>query len=224
MTLRHLLRYIDGVSHVKKIASAKRDSAGDVTGNINSRDDIGMDIECVKRALRVLSFYKCVIISDILQFSNVYQLSTNARWLLRDEGVLKEMRDFCSISGKTVMSTKAIAKLLLLCQPGRDLKCILKKSLELELELDLDLRRLLAIAQEKGVLHRKHEFPFECDKVYIAPRKVDGPNDAAGELSKSQQPQPRLHDHNESLDHICCEYNVSRSHILANPKVYLVYK
>lgn len=74
----HMLPFIDGVSHVKKIAK-----------------EANMDVDCVKRSLRILKYYDLIIISDVFKFSNVYKLnSERGAKLLADPNVLEQIKDF----------------------------------------------------------------------------------------------------------------------------------
>lgn len=237
ITLRHLLGYIDGVSHVKKIASTKRDSE-------DVREDIGMDIDCIKRALRVLSFYQCVIISDILQFSNVYQLTTRARGLLSDRKVLRDMRDFCSIGmlansqnsgsdncshSQKIPSLNSIVKILLQLRPGvslRDLMVVMMNNGDSYNDMQgIDLRRLLAIAQELQIISRKHEFPFYCSKVVVKSKHHN--QNGCDELVFGKDwnnLKDLLKEQNECLDQICCSNNISNKRLVSNKNVIIIYK
>jgi hypothetical protein len=55
ISFRHIILYIDGVSHVKKIAK-----------------DVNMDIAFVKKTLSLLLYYDLIIMGDIFKFSNIY--------------------------------------------------------------------------------------------------------------------------------------------------------
>jgi hypothetical protein len=64
ISVRHLLNVIDGVSYVKKLAH---------------KSEASMDVDIVKRCLRILMHYNCVIMSDVLRFTNIYQLTPAGR-------------------------------------------------------------------------------------------------------------------------------------------------
>ena len=85
ISLQHLFPCIDGVRHVTRIAR-----------------DAEMDLDCVKRCLRVLQFYKCIIMTDIFHFTNVYQQCEGLGFL--DHGLLAEFESFCAIDGSAVLS------------------------------------------------------------------------------------------------------------------------
>jgi hypothetical protein len=89
ISVRHLLNFIDGISHVKKIAL---------------KPEASMDVEIVKQCLRILVHYNCVILSDILRFSNIYQLTAQGKEFVMNVGtnksasfhLLLELIRFCS--------------------------------------------------------------------------------------------------------------------------------
>jgi hypothetical protein len=206
ISLNYVLSRIDGVSHVKKIA-AKRPA---------------IDIECVRRCLRALLFYDCIVISDIVQLSNIYALQRQHQRPLsmspdinHSDGSLRSCTDLggnifgtpSDPTGSKLMqeifefsSTTAgncridspgggggqdghasrgkvgddrarqvadVTKLLLKFRAGKQLGQVLLSS-GVDALVGLDLRRLLAIAQDKGLLRRLHEYP-----VYIC-RPPDG--------------------------------------------------
>lgn len=192
ISLNYVLSRIDGVSHVKKIA-AKRPA---------------IDIECVRRCLRALLFYDCIVIADIVQLSNIYVLQrhyqrplstspelnhtgSSPRSSSSDLGgsifetpsdptgskLIQEIIDFSSTAGSTrdgrhqggddsrgklhddhLRRVTDVAKLLLKFRAGKQLGQVLLSS-EVDALVGLDLRRLLAIAQDKGLLRRLHEYP-----------------------------------------------------------------
>jgi hypothetical protein len=55
ISFHHLILFIDGVSHVKKISK-----------------DINMDIHYIKKTLSLLLYYNIIILADIFKFSNIY--------------------------------------------------------------------------------------------------------------------------------------------------------
>jgi hypothetical protein len=289
ITLRHFLGYIDGVSHVKKIANTKRDYD-------DLREDVAMDIECIKRAIRVLSFYNCIIIADALQFTNVYQLTTRAKCLLSSRKVLRDIRDFCfthhlggdddvvvvvvqqqSNSGTTNPNTNTntntnnnsnsnngenekkskrirklkrkekvpqhqpslayIAKLLLQLRPGFSLRNIMASMLTSKSTSDckevqgIDLRKLLAIAQERHIISRKHEFPFYSSNIEIT--VVNNANAAVALVEKDTTTTRNCcllkdllikEQQNECLDQICCSHNISHNQLVSCKNVLIIYK
>ena len=78
ITLHHILPKIDGTTYIKRIAEGSK-----------------MDVETVVKALRTLLFYKCILLTDIFRFNNVYQLRPDAaRRLLNEPALLEELEQF----------------------------------------------------------------------------------------------------------------------------------
>lgn len=149
IAIRHLLGAIDGVSHVKKLAAR----------------EAGMDADIVKRCLRTLIHYNCVILSDIMRFSNIYQLTPVGRSVCSESpqnstsSVHTDMAMFASLDKDAPPpSISSILRLLSCLRPGRTLG-------EVVLQfgyhncVGINLRRLLAFAQNKGIVRRIHNYP-----------------------------------------------------------------
>jgi hypothetical protein len=129
IAFQHIILYIDGISHVKKIAK-----------------EAVMDLDMVKKALSLLVFHGAIIITDIFRFSNIYALNedlyngnvslssaTKASLsadkhnvchcadrlsLLGDPAILSEMRDFACMGYIAAYSTTNAANLNSVSTPG----------------------------------------------------------------------------------------------------------
>jgi len=78
VSLQHILPKIDGISSIKNIAQ-----------------ESDMDIVTVSMALRILLFYRCIIMTSVFRFTNVYQLLPDAaRRMLSHPTLLREMEEF----------------------------------------------------------------------------------------------------------------------------------
>ena len=83
ISFRHIIYYIDGISHVKKIIQ-----------------DINMDAEFVKKSLTLLIYYNIIILSDIFKLPNIYKLKLRnidlARLLAfaRDRGIIRRLYEY----------------------------------------------------------------------------------------------------------------------------------
>lgn len=151
ISLNYLLSRIDGVSHIKKIASRKP----------------AIDIDCVKRCLRTLLFYDCVVISDAIQFTNIYQLQKAVHSIITDTSTMISIQAFCCIDPEDPPNITDIIRFLLKFRPGKHLSQVLI-SAGVDLLRGLDVRRLIAIAQDFKIITRLHEYP-----VYIFEQKQD---------------------------------------------------
>jgi hypothetical protein len=175
------------------------------------KDEMNMDIDIVKRAIRHLKFYDCVIMSDVLQFSNRYQLTKNIYLLQNDWSMLHEIQEFCSIDLTKPPSYQAIMKILLKLGSGLTVGEMIE-SIDHKFFHGIDIRRLLAICQEHVLIRRIHEFP-----LYIP--GDDNDNDRQiGTILKTA-----LHG-NEHLDSICSSKGISHKDIESLPNIVIVYK
>jgi len=172
ISLQHLCPSIDGTRHIKRIAIEAQ-----------------MDVDCVKQSLRILLFYECVIVVDVFRFSNVYQQCTDATKALQgDPALLAEIEAFCAVDVAAPEAVAArgqrIIALLSALRPGRTLAQVLCDPLPSSPSptapvpaalsvVGIDLRRLLAIAQEKGLVRRLHEYPV----LGLMPRDLDADQD-----------------------------------------------
>ena len=78
ITFNHILPQIDGIKFIKNIA-------------INC----DMNIDTVIKSVRILLYYKCIIMTDIFRFNNIYILyPDSARRLLNDPTLLEEIEEF----------------------------------------------------------------------------------------------------------------------------------
>ena len=230
ISLQHLLPCIDGVKHVTRIAR-----------------DAEMDVDCAKRCLRALLFYKCVVVADVFRFSNVYQLQKR---VALSPAVIADVESFCAVGSAEGADDVAIAgagaptgvslgprgrriaQLLQSLRPGRTLADILcgNSSASTSSVADdetgvrtatalggalqqrqpsqpgtsaaadsagsglgggalagLDLRRLLAVAQARGIVRRLHEFPALGRARDGSPDDDDGEGDGDGDESSETQ-------------------------------------
>jgi hypothetical protein len=169
LTLRHLLPYIDGTSNVKKIAV-----------------QVDMDVDRVKRGIRLLFHYQCLIIGDTFKFSNVYELLPHG---INELGMKQSSREslekalcFCiKSSGRdklfsedsnrsSTMKTKYFDLLIMLLSIFKNRKRLSNLKDEFsrlpEEIQDINIRRLIAISCHLGWIRRVHEYP-----CYTLPRK-----------------------------------------------------
>ncbi len=155
IAIRHLLHFIDGVSFVKKISA--------VGSN--------MDIDMVKKCLRTLVHYNCAIVSDILQFTNIYQLTPAGKDILvgaSHSGLFQDIIQFCAqdrdhynhYHHQHLPSLSSVQRFLASLRPGKALSSVIAfvgvKNL-----IGINIRRLLAYTQHLGLVRRIHEYPID---------------------------------------------------------------
>lgn len=177
ISFQHLIPYIDGISHVKKIVY-----------------EVGMDIDSVKRSLRLLQFHGAIILTDVFKFTNIYKLNAgSAIAQLTNSALMLEMRQFCAIQGRSTPASlptvQQVVAFLLRLQPGKSIQQILLDSLEpdpveseasheakaesktdtpvppagptMSLNLEnIDIARLLAFAKAHGLIRRVYQYPL----------------------------------------------------------------
>jgi hypothetical protein len=142
ISLNYLLSRIDGISHIKNIASRKP----------------AIDIECVRRCLGTLLFYDCVVITDTVRLTNIYQLQKSVHSMITDSGVMTEIQSFCCVNSEEPPSLRNIARFLLKLRPGKTLSQVLI-SLGIDCLHGINVRRLIAVAQDLKIIARLHEYP-----------------------------------------------------------------
>lgn len=110
ISFQHLIPHIDGISHVKKIVF-----------------EVGMDIDNVKRSLKLLQFHGAILLSDVFKFTNIYKLKTDlAISLLSNSNLLNDMRVFSAFPGTNKLPTvKQVVAFLMQLQPNRTIQQIL---------------------------------------------------------------------------------------------------
>ena len=112
ISYQHLIPHIDGISHVKKIVY-----------------EVGMDIDSVRRSLKLLLFHGAILITDVFKFTNIYKVNTEeAITLLSNPTLMLEMRTFAAFVGKGhthLPTANQIISFLLLLQPNKTIQQIL---------------------------------------------------------------------------------------------------
>ena len=149
ISIQHLIPCIDGFSSIQKIAK-----------------EAAMDIECVKNCLRVLVYYKCLIISDVFQFSNCYTLTENNHSLLSDRSSLESIQSFAAFDRKKLPSISQILRFTFALMPHISIGEMLATRSELVLE-GMDIRKLLAILQSYQVIRRIKKYPVSISNKNV---------------------------------------------------------
>jgi hypothetical protein len=219
LSIKHFLGFIDGITYVKKLSSSySGNKVYTDADEVNNDIDMGMDKNCIKRCLRVLMLYNCVLISDILQFSNIYYLDENTPSRIENDTsnvLLREIQLFCATDPCSLPMVEQIVKILLNVRPGYNLKYVIEKYLNPSDLSGIDLRRLLAIAQEKKLIYRMHEYPHFIGEI----EQLD-PN----QINQNTINVLKHLDGRECLDAICCKFELSHQDVIDMPNVIIVYK
>lgn len=154
IALVHILQQIDNVTFVKKIAK-----------------DAEMDIEYVRKAFQLMSYYGCIIMTDIFKFTNRYSLvRENVHMILnRNNSIFSEIVPFVYNNSTQKSKDKTpenpeqvmtrIANILLSFHGGIMVSNLYQDQKKRSQLQHIDIRRLIAIAQHHQLIRRVHEYP-----------------------------------------------------------------
>ncbi|CAI4059769.1 nitrogen permease regulating protein NPR2 SKDI_05G0090 [Saccharomyces kudriavzevii IFO 1802] len=92
-TMMSIVPYIDGLNSIAKISKL-------------SRSDPSLVIECIRH----LIYYKCVTLSDIFQFSNIYAPSSLIRTFLTDQLMASDCQSYVAFPEISKMSSLPLSK------------------------------------------------------------------------------------------------------------------
>lgn len=161
ITLKHLLPYIDNVSHCGKLAFLA-----------------DMDVDVVCRCVQLLLFYKIVMITDVFKPTNIYKRCIESESEIATS-IIKRLLEFsvspviyqqlCDVESLRNKYINCIQEFLTYLRPGvrlMDLQFIyetspMKQTMSTMVSLlrNINLYRFLAICQHMQVLRRVHEYP-----------------------------------------------------------------
>jgi hypothetical protein len=181
-------------------------------------DDADMDIECVKRCLRVLHLYGCILVTGIFQFSNVYMLSCPDVMRLLDSSELRDIQRFSELPGAGAGAggdrAAAVALLQLICAftPGSTIGQLLFR--HKNVLKGYDIRRLVAICQHHGIIRR----------IYRHPVLAVAAADAGGEGFIPGDPQSYVFTGASTLEAICFNSEITFKEVLEVMKPCLINK
>lgn len=191
LSFRHIALYIDGISHVKKIAK-----------------DVNMDLHFVKKAISLLLFYNLIIVGDVFRFSNIYVYQPSR---LLYPTLLKEVRDFACLESSVAVGPGSVSLLpklsirafLLALQPRVDVGQALISCLtngghveDLAEESDysfenVNLQRLIAICLHKRIVKRLHEYP-----VFVKPNTGPSLTENVSDFFEEKAAMPAINEEN----------------------------
>ena len=153
ISLNHVLPQIDGRRCAKRIATESE-----------------IDVEIVKKCIRMLMWYGVATVSDAIKFSNIYRATASISALATPLGTrrlytllypTKSRVEDEDLIGKENRKAKEAVLLLFTLEPRKPLKEALVELFEQGFTLDeVDVVRLIAIAQHMGLLKRMHEYPM----------------------------------------------------------------
>uniref|UniRef100_A0A7S2R7X6 Nitrogen permease regulator 2 n=1 Tax=Mucochytrium quahogii TaxID=96639 RepID=A0A7S2R7X6_9STRA len=147
LTIQQVLRYIDGERHISLIA-----------------EESGVLDALVRRCVRQLLYFRCVVILDIFQYSNCYMCTPRITELAENDELQNECVQYVWNGVMKPPSFSKVFHLYTLLRPGitvRDL-CLLHDTVS----LNIDARRLFTFGTLHGLIRRLHKYP-------VAPPTLD---------------------------------------------------
>eukprot|EP01100_Stratorugosa_tubuloviscum_P011953 TRINITY_DN545_c0_g1_i1.p1 TRINITY_DN545_c0_g1~~TRINITY_DN545_c0_g1_i1.p1 ORF type:complete len:394 (+),score=102.32 TRINITY_DN545_c0_g1_i1:53-1183(+) len=175
LVLRKIFSLINGKNYVKKIA---RES--------------DVDIELVKKCLQNMMYYKCIVMIDIFQYSNMYTVTSLFKRLATDENLQNICLNFITTPDFPQPSFSKIFSAYSNLKNGEPILDTCKNLYS----LNIDERKFFTFGLINGFIRRVNEFAILTD-----------------DLEQTDIPKSML-DGRHCLDAICCHMNASRKTIL----------
>ena len=141
LTTQQMLHYIDGVSHVMKIAA-----------------EADVELNLVKANLQNLLYYKFLKLVPIFQYSNVYCVTRHINKLMEDSHLQHECLKFVAKSERNPPELRDVFSLYCQFTPGTTVKDICTRQTNPH-SLRVDERKLVQFGVMKGLLRRMHQYP-----------------------------------------------------------------
>jgi hypothetical protein len=140
LTMRKVLPFIDGINHVKRIAQLA-----------------DADLELTRQCVEHLLYYRCIIMIDVFQFSNLYTVRPTIATLADDEVIVSECAAYVTKSGYPMASWPKLLSLYSSLRPSLALNDWIEEN-DVD-ALGIDVRRFVTFGVIKGFLRRVHRFP-----------------------------------------------------------------
>ncbi|XP_055883687.1 GATOR complex protein NPRL2-like isoform X2 [Biomphalaria glabrata] len=142
LTTQQILHYVDGVSHVLKIAA-----------------EADVELNLVKADLQNLLYYKLLALVPIFQYSNVYTVTRDINTFMEDERLQLECIDFVAKSERALPDYVDIFSLYCSFTHGTTVKDICTRQMNPHI-MKVNERKLVLFGVMKGLIRRVHKFPI----------------------------------------------------------------
>lgn len=140
LTMCRVLPFIDGVNHVKRIAQLA-----------------DADLELTRQCIEHLLYYRCIITTDIFQFTNMYTIRPSIATMAEDEVIISECASYVIKPGYKSLSWPKLLSLYSTLRPAVTIiDWIETHHID---ELGIDARRFVSFGIIKGFLRRVHRYP-----------------------------------------------------------------
>ncbi|KAK3773657.1 hypothetical protein RRG08_001387 [Elysia crispata] len=142
LTTQQVLHYVDGLSHVKKIAA-----------------EADVELNLVKANLQNLLYNKFITMVSIFQYSNVYTVTRNINKLIEDNHLQKECIKFVAKSDRSPPEFRDVYMMYCAFTPGTTVKTLCTRQINPH-ALKIDERKLVQFGLMKGLLRRMQKYPL----------------------------------------------------------------
>ena len=219
LTMLRILPWIDGINSVKQI-SLLADA----------------DFKLVKKAIRHLLYYGCVLLLDIFSFSAIYAPAESISEFVESEEMQAECARYVALADSVIMGEDAnvmsgiqLAELYLSLRQGQSVKSWCMEHANLVSKLDV--RRFVTFGVIKGFIYRVHKYAFATsrkrakgstrDKFKHAKRQELGERANGVEELESEDAKLDVYlDGTHCFDEICTDLMISEKELLGRLKAW----
>ncbi|XP_067683255.1 GATOR1 complex protein NPRL2-like [Haliotis asinina] len=142
LTTQQILHYVDGYSHVAKIAA-----------------EADVEINLVKACLQNLIHYTVIKLISIFQYSNVYTVTPEINTLFENTALQMECVQFVARKGHTLPAFRDVFMLYSSFSPGTTVKDICNRIGPHALKVDE--RKLVQFGLMNGLIRHLHKYPVK---------------------------------------------------------------
>lgn len=141
LTMRKVLPFVNGINHVKRISQLA-----------------DADIELTRQCIEHLLYYRCIILIDTFQFTNMYTVRPTIAVLAEDEIIMNECAAYVTKRGHTLPTWPKLLSLYSSLRPNVTLNEWIEEN-EID-AIGIDVRRFVTFGVIKGFLRRVHRYPI----------------------------------------------------------------
>lgn len=219
LTMLRILPWIDGVNSVKQI-SLQADA----------------DFKLVKKAIRHLLYYGCVLLLDIFSFSAIYASTESMSDFVESEAMQEECAKYVPLPDTIVSGDEGsmlcgtqLVELYLSLRQGQSIKawCIEHA----EMASKMDVRRFITFGVIKGFLYRVHKYAFATSKrrakglnrenfKHAKRKEADGKGQRIEEHETEDMKLEKYLDGTHCFDEICTDLMISEKELLGRLKAW----
>lgn len=225
LTMLRVLPWINGVNSVKQIALLA-----------------DADFKLVRKAIRHLLYYGCVLLLDVFSFGAIYASTADIAAFVESEEMQEECARYVTLpeaddgageylmgsrdEGKGVLSETRLAEMYLSLRQGQTVKNWCMEHVDVATRIDV--RRFITFGVIKGLLYRVHTYAFAGSSMKPGSKKSmkanlnrsrraeKGSEKGEGELEDADL--GRYLDGTHSFDEICTDLMISAKELMGKLK------